>query len=63
MKGYSSLLRAPELEPHHQIQFTVIVRTGALPSDAVQNHTQETHFDGGKVLALSKGLSAYLKPC
>ena len=26
MKGYSTLHRAPELEPHHQVQFSVISR-------------------------------------
>ena len=27
MKGHSTLLRSPEPEPHHQIQFSVILRT------------------------------------
>ena len=27
MKGYSTLHRAPELEPHKQIQFSVIPKT------------------------------------
>ena len=27
MKVYSTYLRAPELEPHHQMQFSVIPRT------------------------------------
>ena len=25
MKGYPTLLRSPELEPHHQMQFSVIL--------------------------------------
>ena len=27
MKAYSTLLKPPELEPHHQMQFTVIPKT------------------------------------
>ena len=27
MKGYSILLRPPEMEPHNQMQFSVILRT------------------------------------
>ena len=45
MNEYSSLLRAPELEPHHPMQFSVIPRTPLL---------------GRNVLSLYKGYSLHI---
>ena len=40
MKGYLTLLRSPELEPHHQMQLSGILRTGDIPK-----YGQPTHVD------------------
>ena len=41
MKGYSTLPRSPELEPHHQIQFSIIPRTILFGKDSYPPLLQE----------------------
>ena len=52
IKGYSTFPRAPEIEPHHQVQFSVILRTLAsgrrrlAPLQGIQSTSSEPRQQG-----------------
>ena len=66
MKGHSTFFKAPELEPYHQMQFSVISRTlagaGVLPlsRDAVGIFYSSSRLGSGGVWRLFKSLWVFL---
>ena len=42
MKGYPTLTRSPELEPHHYMQFSVLPRTGLTSLQVIQSENSKS---------------------
>ena len=67
MKGYSTLSRALELEPHHKIQFNIIPRTclffvkweECILSSANRDKIKEKYFDINKKYKKKKGVMLF----